>query len=65
DGARASPAARTRRLLAQLAAERLRQTVMQDARPDIDMICEALLVGKIDFETAVLRAIRLAAKRRI
>ena len=56
---RASARRRVRRLLAALAAERLRVRLQEQQEPTLDALCEAVLKGEIDFEEAAERALAL------
>jgi LAO/AO transport system kinase len=58
---RASPRRRIRRLLAGIAAERARSRLLAADSPALDEVCEAVLRGELDFETAAARGLELVA----
>ncbi len=59
---RASPRLRVRRLLATIAAERVRARVLDGAAGDLDAICDQVLKGELDFDQAATRALDLAGE---
>ena len=59
---RASPRLRVRRLLATIAAERVRARVLDGAAADLDDICDQVLKGELDFDQAAARALDLAGE---
>lgn len=59
---RASPRQRVRRLLANLAAERLRARVLADDGAAVEELCEAVLRGELDFAAAAERLIAMASE---
>ncbi len=66
DGRRASPRLRVRRLLAGIAAERVRERLLAgqaDGLDGLDGLCEDVLKGELDFDEAARRALAMAAAR--
>ncbi|MEE8544244.1 MAG: methylmalonyl Co-A mutase-associated GTPase MeaB [Alphaproteobacteria bacterium] len=59
---RANPRLRVRRLLAAIAAERVRARLMDGAAADLDDICDQVLKGELDFDGAATRALDLAGE---
>jgi LAO/AO transport system kinase len=59
---RASPRLRVRRLLAAIAAERVRARLMDGEAGDLDEICDRVLKGELDFDEAATRALDLAGE---
>ncbi|MCZ6524634.1 MAG: methylmalonyl Co-A mutase-associated GTPase MeaB [Alphaproteobacteria bacterium] len=59
---RASPRLRVRRVLAAIAAERVRARVLDGAAGDLDAICDQVLKGELDFDQAAARALDLAGE---
>ncbi|MEE8245886.1 MAG: methylmalonyl Co-A mutase-associated GTPase MeaB [Alphaproteobacteria bacterium] len=59
---RASPRLRVRRLLATIAAERVRARVLDGAAADLDAISDQVLKGELDFDQAAARALDLAGE---
>ncbi len=59
---RASPRLRVRRLLAAIAAERVRARVLDGEAGDLDAICDRVLKGELDFDQAATLALEIAGK---
>ncbi len=59
---RASPRLRVRRLLAAIAAERVRARVLDGASGVLDSLCDQVLKGELDFDEAAARALDLAGE---
>jgi LAO/AO transport system kinase len=55
--------ARVRRLLANLAAEEIRSTIVRADSKPLDELCDAVLKGEVAFEDAVERVLALVASR--
>jgi len=62
-GARADPRRRVRRLIASLAAERVRVNLGALDDPVFSSLCEAVLMGDLDFEEGAVRALELPHQR--
>lgn len=61
-GLRASPVQRVRRLLAGIAAERLKRRIERQDDPAMTEMCEAVLRGDMGFDAAAARALELLVK---
>jgi LAO/AO transport system kinase len=59
---KAGPVARTRRLIASMASDRVRKHLAQSSDEQLNQICEAVARGELDFDTAVNRAIKIAGE---
>jgi LAO/AO transport system kinase len=59
DAHKAGPVARTRRLIASMASDRIRKRIAQSSDDALNQICESVARGELDFDTAVDQAIKL------
>jgi LAO/AO transport system kinase len=60
-GPRMAPLQRARRLVAALAAQRLKRRLAEAADPRLDALCQSALRGEIGFDEAAARALELLA----
>ena len=59
DAHKVGPVARTRRLIASMASDRLRKRLADSSDPELNSLCEAVARGELDFDSAVEQAIKL------